>query len=61
MTVARLSAVHTGHLYPQGETLVRLSFRGWVDPRHSAARRIKAMKHLKDPSGIEPTTFWLIA
>jgi len=49
MEVLRLSALHTGHLYPQETSLIFISVRGCVDPKSIT------------PSGIKSATFRLVA
>jgi hypothetical protein len=62
MKVVRLSAQHTGRLYPQEGFLLLISVRSWVDPR--ATMRPEGLRHWKlpvTPLGIEPATFRLVA
>jgi hypothetical protein len=62
MKVVRLLALCTGCLYPQKIFLVLISVRGWVNPR--AIVQLGGLCQWKNPmppSGIKPTTFWLVA
>ena len=61
MKVVRLSASHTGRLYPQEIFLVLIFIRGWVDPR--AMVRSEGSISLKNPvtpPGIDPGTVRLV-
>jgi len=65
MKVVRLSALCTGCLpppSPQEIFLVRISVKGWDDPRAVVRpERFGQWKIPPTPSGIEPTTFRLVA
>jgi hypothetical protein len=62
MKAVRLSALHTGCLYPPGNIPgTHFCWRLSRPQGHSVAGRIMSMKNPMTPSGMEPVTFRLVA
>jgi hypothetical protein len=61
LKVVRLSAIHTGHFYPQVIFLVLISVRSWVNLRATVRPNgLCQWKVPMTPSGIEPATLQLV-
>jgi hypothetical protein len=57
-----VSSSRSGRAFPPGRLLVRMSVRGWVDPRAIVQLEgLGQLKNLMTSSGIEPATFRLVA
>jgi len=62
MKVVGLSALRTGHLYPQYIFLVLISVRDWVDPRAIMRSRVLCQSQIPTKtSGIQTATFRIIS
>jgi len=59
MEVARLSVLHTSHLYTQEKPLVFNSVTDWIDP--TAIVPPEGLCQSMTSSGMETTTFWFVA
>jgi len=59
MEVARLSALHTGHLFsPRNIPGTQVYWRPSQQQGHSKDERIKSKKNSMTPSEIKTTNFW---